>query len=124
MTNLSAIKKWKYHYFESASYRTEDYAKFEGTLKRWYKRLCTNNGWELVRYVPTHFECGCYIRGKNGKMIHILGNDVRDMNYPNCRGWWKICYRFVMNENDYHGEGNRWTDFDNLEANLQRLLNN
>lgn len=124
MTNLSAIKKWKYHYFESASYRTEDYAKFEGTLKRWFKRLCINNGWELIRYVPTHFECGCYIRGKNGKMIHILGNDVRDMNYPNCRGWWKICYRFVKDENDYHGESNRWTDFDNLEVNLQRLLNN
>lgn len=124
MTNLSAIKKWKYHYFESASYRTEEYAKFEGVLKRWYKRLCVNNGWELIRYVPTHFECGCYIRGKNGKMIHILGNDVRDMNYPNCRGWWKICYRFVKDETDYYGESNRWTDFDNLETDLQRLLNN
>lgn len=124
MTNLNAIKKWKYHYFESASYRTEEYAKFEGTLKRWYKQLCTNNGWELIKYIPTHFECGCFIRGKNGKMIHILGNDVRNGNYPNCRGWWKICYRFVMNENDYRGESNRWTDFDDLEANLQRLLNN
>lgn len=124
MTNLSAIKEWKYHYFESSCSRTEDYAKFESTLKRWFKRLCTNNGWELVRYVPTHFECGCYIRGKNGKMIHILGNDVRFSNYPNCRGWWKICYRFVKDENDCHGESNRWTDFDNLEANLQKLLNN
>ena len=27
-------------------------------------------------------------------------------------------------DNDYHGESNRWTDFDNLEENLQRLLNN
>ena len=80
MTNLSAIKKWKYHYFESASYRTEDYAKFEGTLKRWFKRLCANNGWELVKYTPSHFECGCFIRGKNGKMINILGNEVRDNN--------------------------------------------
>ena len=32
MTKLEPLKKWKYHYFESASYRTEDYAKFEGTL--------------------------------------------------------------------------------------------
>lgn len=125
MTKLEPLKKWKYHYFESASYRTEDYAKFEGVLKRWYKRLCTNNGWELVKYLPTHFECGCFIRGKNGRMIHILGNDVRDQNSPGRHwGWWFICYRFVRDENDYRGETNCWIMLDNLEEQLQKLLNN
>ena len=126
MTKLEPLEKWKYHHFESSCYRTEDYATFEGVLKRWYKRLCDNNGWELVKYVPGHFACGCFIRGKNGKMINILGNDVRDRNSPGgywgC-GWWHICYRFTKNENDYHGEGNRWSLLDNLEEDLQKLLN-
>lgn len=124
MTKLDVLKKWKYHFFESSCERTEEYDKFENTLKRWYKRLCTNNGWELVRYTPTHFECGCYIRGKNGRMIHILGNDVRFTNSSkNMFGWWKICYRYAKDENDYHGESNCWTTLDKLEEKLQMKLN-
>lgn len=125
MTKLDTLKQWKYHYFESSCCRTEEYARFESTLKRWYKRLCANNGWELVRYTPTHFECGCYIRGKNGRMINILGNDVRNTNYPYHLnyGWWKVCYRYVKDEKDYHGETNCWATFDEIEERLQEKLN-
>lgn len=129
MTKLDTVKKWKYHYFESACYRTEEYGKFENALKRWYKRLCINNGWELVKYTPGHFECGCFIRGKNGRIINILGSDVRMTNRPHrfadgwCYEWWKICYRYVKDEKDHHGESNCWTTFDNLEKELQVKLN-
>ena len=123
MTNLSAIKKWKYHYFESASYRTEDYAKFEGTLKRWYKRMCKNNGWELAEVRKMHFECSIVIKGENGRYVHILGSDVRLLLVG--RSWYDaVCYRYCAGPEDCHGENNRWTNFDELEEKLQNMLNN
>lgn len=118
MTNLNTIKMWKHHEFESASYRTEDYCKFEQTLVRWMRRLCKNNNWEVVKVMRNHFECGFFIRGRNGRMVNILGNDVR------WNDWWnRLCYRFVKDENDYHGESNCWTSYDKLEGALQNKLN-
>lgn len=122
MTRLSTLKPYKIYRFESSPYRTEEYAEFERKYRSWMRRVCKNNGWELVKAMPTHFEIGFFIRGANGKMVNILGADVRFRYYG--KSWWDVmCYRYCKDENDYHGENNCWCTLDQLEEQLQRKLN-
>lgn len=117
MTNLSAIKKWKYHYFESASYRTEEFDLFDKTYCAFVRKMCKNNGWEIARCSHGHFETSFVLRGDNGAYVNILGNDVRWSNWHE-----RFCARVCNDPNDYHGKTNTWCSLETLEETVQKLF--
>lgn len=121
MTNTNSIKMYRYKQFESAPSRTDEYINFERRYINFFKRLCKNNEWELAKVYRGHFECDVYI--KNGdRHACVLLSDVRFPLYG--RSWYEqVCYRRCNDTDDTIGETNRWTSFDNLEEELQRLLN-
>ena len=123
ITNTNTIKAYRYHEFESSCYRTPEYVEFEKKYINFFYSMCKNNGWELTDVRKMHFECSIVIKGKNGRYVHILGSDVRLLLVG--RSWYDaVCYRYCAGPEDYHGENNRWTNFDELEEKLQNMLNN
>ena len=119
MTDFGTLKKWFWVNFESSSYRTEEYISFEKSYIAYFRRVCKAHGWKLVRNIKGHFETDVFILGANGRYVNVLGNDVRwnDFNESTM-----MCYRYCKDENDYHGEGNRWCYLYQLEDELVKLL--
>ena len=119
MTDFGTLKKWFLVKFESSSYRTEECISFEKSYIAYFRRVCKAHGWKLVRNIKGHFETDVFILGANGRYVNVLGNDVRWKDFNEST---MMCYRYCKDENDYHGEGNRWCYLYQLEDELVKLL--
>ena len=119
MTDFGTLNKWFWVNFESSSYRTEEYISFEKSYLAYFRRICKVHGWKLVRNIKGHFETDVFILGANGRYVNVLGNDVRWKDFNEST---MMCYRYCKDENDYHGESNRWCHLYQLEDELVKLL--
>lgn len=117
MTSTKSLESFKYIYFESAPYRTEEFAYFDKKYCSFVRRMCKNNGWKIARCTHGHFETSFVLRNDNGAYVNILGNDVRWDN------WYKrFCVRVCDGPKDYHGKTNTWCTLEALEETIQRLF--
>ena len=111
-----AVKDWKDFYFESTSYRTPEYIKFERECKKELKAICKNNNIELIKFSPMHFEWSACVK-HNKCYIYISFRDVRGWNWFD-----SVLVRYVKNEKDYHGEANHFCSWDKLEEYLLKMF--
>ena len=97
---------------------SKDYKTFQAKYRNFLKKLCTNNGYELVSFNPNHYCFSCFIKG-NGKYVYISISDVRYFS----KAWLNnILIRTAKNERDYTGGPNNHVSISELEATIQKML--
>ena len=97
---------------------SNDYNAFQTKYKNFLKKLCKENGYELVRFNPNHYCFSCFIKG-NDKFVYISISDVR---YFSNEWFNNILIRTVNHEKDYHGGTNQYTSLPCLETKIQSML--
>lgn len=117
MTSTKSLEPFKYHSFESACYRTEEFDIFDKKYCSFVRRMCKNNGWEIARCTRGHFETSFVLRNDNDTHVNILGNDVRSFNW--CK---RFCVRLCDGPKDYYGKTNTWCTLETLEETIQGLF--
>lgn len=117
MTSTKSLESFKYIYFESSPYRTEEFARFDKEYCSFVRRMCKNNGWKIARCTHGHFETSFVLQNDNGTYVNILGNDVRWLNW-----YERFCVRLCDGPKDYHGKTNTWCALETLEETIQRLF--
>ena len=119
MTNYYTLTPYKNRTIEDCGgYVSEDFKKFARKWQNFLKRMCKNNGWELVNFNTGHYYCSWFIR--NGrKYIYCSFSDVRHFS----TSWYNsILYRTAQYDKDYTGGSNWYSDLQNLEKNIAKLF--
>ena len=114
--NFKNCKKWLGIDFEltrDGPYNSEDFKAFAKDYFNGLKKMCKNNGWELVNKNVGYFELSTFIKNK-------MQNDYVYLSIPDVRyvrdGWAKdILIRVAKNEKDYHGLSNHYTSLNGME---------
>jgi hypothetical protein len=119
-TNYYTLTPYVNHQIEDyGGYISEDFKTFARKWHNFLKRMCVANGWQLPEFNTGHYYCSWFV--KNGeKYAYCSFSDVRHFS----TAWYKsILYRTAQNESDYTGGANRYSDLQNLENNLRKILN-
>lgn len=119
MTNYKSLETFKVKGIENWGIGlSDDYKSFQTKYKNFLKRVCKENGYELVSFMPSHYKFSCFIKG-NEKFVYISISDVRFF-----RNEWfnNILIRTAESEKDYHGGVNQYTSLPCLEAKIKSMF--
>lgn len=99
---------------------SKDYNSFQTKYRNFLKRLCTNNGYELVNFLKGHYQFSCFIKDPaTGKFIYIFISDTRYFK----NSWYNnILIRTAQHEKDYRGGSNDYTSLAKLEDKIKRMF--
>lgn len=87
-----------------------DYRTFERKYKNYIKKVASENGGELVKFNPNHYEFSCFVK-RNDKYVYISISDVRYFR----NSWYNnILIRTATSDKDYKGGTNDYTSLDSL----------
>lgn len=113
------IEKWLDYTFESSSMTTPEFASFARECKKELAKQLPDNC-EIVAWNRGHFYISCFIKNiTTGKFVYLSTSDVR--HFPN--EWYNnILIRTAKHEKDYTGGSNDWSDWKNLNRNIERLF--
>lgn len=119
MTDFKNLKPYANRSIEDwGSVVSKDYKSFQTKYRNFLKKVCANNGYELVKFSPNHYEFSCFIKGDD-KYVYVSISDVRYFK----NSWYKnILIRSAKSDTDYTGGPNNYVDLPNLEAKLKRML--
>lgn len=119
MTNYTNLKPFMARDIEDwGSVVSDDYKSFQTKYRNFLKKLCKENGYELVRFNPNHYCFTCFVKG-NDKFVYISISDVRYFN----KEWFNhILIRNAQHEKDYTGGFNQYTSLPCLETKIQSML--
>lgn len=116
---LDELRKYLNYEFSSGSYTGKDYKTFQNKYINYLRRLCCENGWELVNVGRNHYCFSCFIKSADEKYIYLSIDDVRGYRPE----WYeRVLIRIAAHEKDYHGKGNNYTSLEDLQDNVARLL--
>lgn len=97
---------------------SDDYKSFQTKYKNFLKKICKKNGYELVNFLPGHYQFSCFIKG-NDKFVYVSISDVRYFK----NAWFDvILIRTAANEKDYRGGRNNYTTLIFLEDTIKDML--
>ena len=97
---------------------SDDFKEFAKDYKAFMKKVCEENGWQLVNWNNGHYYCSCFVEN-HGKYIYMSFSDVRHFS----RSWYQnILYRSAKDSKDYSGGSNNYTDLDNIEGAFKRMF--
>ena len=97
---------------------SDDYKSFQTKYRNYLKKVCKENGYELVSFNPSHYEFSCFIKG-NDKFVYISISDVR---YFKNQWYNHILIRSAKHEKDYTGGFNQYTSLQLLESKIKSML--
>lgn len=116
---LDELRKYLNYEFSSGPYTGEDYKTFQNKYINYLRRLCRENGWELVNVGRNHYCFSCFIKSADEKYIYLSIDDVRGFRPE----WYeRVLIRIADHEKDYRGRGNNYTSLEDLQDNVTRLL--
>ena len=118
MATLKDLKKYLTYTFSTGCYTGDDYKSFERKYKNYLKSVCNDNGWELVKFSPNHYEFTCFIK-KEDKYIYFSISDVR---YFKNQWYSNILVRTAKDDRDYTGGSNQHTSLEELPSYLGRMF--
>lgn len=119
MTNYTNLKPFMARDIENWGVTvSDDYKSFQTKYRNFLKKLCKENGYELVKFNPNHYNFSCFVKG-NDKFVYISISDVRYFK----KEWFNnILIRSAKHEKDYTGGSNQYTSLPCLEAKIQSML--
>lgn len=116
------IMKWNGRSIEDAGpIRSAEFKAFASEFRRVLKRL---DGWQLIKFSTNHYNCTAFL--KKGDRYVYISHDVprggQPLNMYATDPFFGILYRTAKHEKDYTGGMNHFTNFANLEADLNDLI--
>ena len=111
------LREYENYEFSNLPTTGKDYVVFENRLKSYIARNLPK-GYRIYQWIRGHYESSAVIETDDMRYIYLCFMDVR--YYP---GAWhkKILYRSMRCLNDFRGGVNRYSDFDNLFENIQKI---
>jgi len=96
-----------------------EYRSFERKFKNYIEKVMIDNGGELVKFNPNHYEFSCFVK-RNNKYLYISISDVRYFK----NSWYNnILIRTANNEKDYSGGRNDYTSLQCLDKKIVLMTN-
>lgn len=120
MAKLKDLEKYLNHEFSSGCYTGDDYKSFQTKYINYLKGICANNNWRLVNVGKNHYCFSAFIKGgRENNYVYISISDVRYFTNE----WYNhILIRTAKNETDYRGGFNNYTNLEDLECDVAKLL--
>lgn len=120
MAKLKDLEKYLNHEFSSGCYTGDDYKSFQTKYINYLKGICANNNWRLVNVGKNHYCFSAFIKGgRENNCVYISISDVRYFTNE----WYNhILIRTAKNETDYRGGFNNYTNLEDLECDVAKLL--
>lgn len=103
--------------FESASYKTPEFASFSRKFKNALKKELASIGAEITSYNSGHFYVSGFFR-KESRCYYFSLSDVRGAEYAREH---RMLYRTARDEKDFTGGGNQYVDIADGMAEKMRL---
>ena len=119
MVSYATLKPYMHRPIEDyGAYTSPDYISFQTKYRNFLKKVCTENGFELVSFNKNHYEFSAFIKG-NDKYVYLSISDVR---YFSNEWYTNILIRTAEHERDFRGGSNRFTTLDKLENAIKNML--
>lgn len=113
------MRKWLGFTFSTGAYTGEDYREFEREYRKKLRNIAKKNGFELVRFMPNHYEFSCFFRNHQGEYVYMSISDVR---YWGNEWYDRILIRSAESDHDYTGGSNRYTNYDKLGQSISNAF--
>lgn len=114
------IEKYKNHHFEDGgSTTTKEYTTFQNAYIKYLKEMCEAHGWTLTKVIKSHYQFSVFIKDENYHYVYLSICDVR---YFHNKWYDYILVRGAVNDEDYKGLTNEYTDLPHLTENIERIF--
>ena len=118
MAKFEELKKYLNHEFSSVPYTGEDYKKFQNKYINYLRKLCIDNGWQLVSVNRNHYCFSAFIKNPESKFVYLSISDVRFR-----QDWfYDVLIRRAKNEKDYRWYTNWHSPLQTLQTEIEMLF--
>ena len=120
MFKTKNMEKWLYYKFEPLECRTDkDFISFARNLKAELNAHIKEHGCELVVFCRGYFSISGFVHNPmNDRFMYFNIGDVRNTGI-----WYKkVLVREARSTKDYAGMQNQWTELENFDNAVKRIL--
>ena len=118
MVNFKELQGYLDYEFSTGVYPGKDYLTFQTKYINFLRKLCRENGWELVNVGRNHYCFSCFFK-KQDKFVYL---SIADVRFSENTWYDRILVRTAKNDKDYTGGQNQFCNLPNLESFITKVF--